>query len=164
MLMFYASPFWAPLIIFKALSLNQLSLSCLTECVSALAARLSTCSVSQYLQRVSVPAVCLSLVVSFGIANRVQACCVARLLQAGGVQACCVARLLQAGGVQACCVARMLQAGGVQACYVARLLQAEFKPVKLFSIDRVFRNENLDATHLADFHQIEGVVADRGMS
>ena len=58
----------------------------------------------------------------------------------------------------------MLQAGGVQACYVARLLQAEVKPVKLFSIDRVFRNENLDATHLAEFHQIEGVVADRGMS
>jgi phenylalanyl-tRNA synthetase alpha chain len=30
-----------------------------------------------------------------------------------------------------------------------------FKPVKLFSIDRVFRNETLDATHLAEFHQIE---------
>ena len=35
-----------------------------------------------------------------------------------------------------------------------------FKPRKLFSIDRVFRNESLDATHLAEFHQIEGVVAD----
>jgi len=41
--------------------------------------------------------------------------------------------------------------------------QKEFKPRKLFSIDRVFRNENLDATHLAEFHQIEGVVADRGI-
>jgi len=38
-----------------------------------------------------------------------------------------------------------------------------FKPVKYFSIDRVFRNESLDATHLAEFHQIEGVVADRGL-
>ncbi|XP_017891034.1 phenylalanine--tRNA ligase alpha subunit isoform X2 [Ceratina calcarata] len=38
--------------------------------------------------------------------------------------------------------------------------QGEFKPVKYFSIDRVFRNETLDATHLAEFHQIEGVVAD----
>ncbi|CAK9823555.1 Phenylalanine--tRNA ligase alpha subunit B [Anthophora retusa] len=38
--------------------------------------------------------------------------------------------------------------------------QGEFKPVKFFSIDRVFRNETLDATHLAEFHQIEGVVAD----
>lgn len=27
-----------------------------------------------------------------------------------------------------------------------------FKPVKYFSIDRVFRNETLDATHLAEFH------------
>lgn len=35
-----------------------------------------------------------------------------------------------------------------------------FKPIKLFSIDRVFRNETLDATHLAEFHQIEGVVGD----
>uniref|UniRef100_A0A5S6QUD4 Phenylalanine--tRNA ligase alpha subunit n=1 Tax=Trichuris muris TaxID=70415 RepID=A0A5S6QUD4_TRIMR len=34
-----------------------------------------------------------------------------------------------------------------------------FKPAKYFSIDRVFRNETLDATHLAEFHQIEGVVA-----
>lgn len=35
-----------------------------------------------------------------------------------------------------------------------------FKPAKLFSIDRVFRNEATDATHLAEFHQVEGVVAD----
>lgn len=34
------------------------------------------------------------------------------------------------------------------------------KPVKFFSIDRVFRNETLDATHLAEFHQIEGLIAD----
>lgn len=27
-----------------------------------------------------------------------------------------------------------------------------FKPMKYFSIDRVFRNETLDATHLAEFH------------
>ena len=44
------------------------------------------------------------------------------------------------------------------------LLQKPFKPVKYFSIDRVFRNENLDATHLAEFHQIEGVVADYGLT
>ncbi|CAO1620561.1 unnamed protein product [Parajaminaea phylloscopi] len=35
-----------------------------------------------------------------------------------------------------------------------------FKPAKMFSIDRVFRNEAVDATHLAEFHQVEGVVAD----
>lgn len=38
--------------------------------------------------------------------------------------------------------------------------QNEFKGGKYFSIDRVFRNETLDATHLAEFHQIEGVVAE----
>ena len=35
--------------------------------------------------------------------------------------------------------------------------------MKYFSIDRVFRNEALDATHLAEFHQVEGVVIDRGI-
>ena|ERR1700722_1709020 len=39
-----------------------------------------------------------------------------------------------------------------------------FRPAKLFSIDRVFRNETVDATHLAEFHQVEGVVADRGLT
>ncbi|XP_078035262.1 phenylalanine--tRNA ligase alpha subunit isoform X2 [Augochlora pura] len=42
--------------------------------------------------------------------------------------------------------------------------RGEFKPVKYFSIDRVFRNETLDATHLAEFHQIEGVVADYNLT
>lgn len=40
----------------------------------------------------------------------------------------------------------------------------EFKPVKYFSIDRVFRNETLDATHLAEFFQVEGVVADHNLT
>ncbi|KAL7419069.1 Phenylalanyl-tRNA synthetase, beta subunit, cytoplasmic [Cryptotrichosporon argae] len=39
-----------------------------------------------------------------------------------------------------------------------------FKPAKLYSIDRVFRNEATDATHLAEFHQVEGVVADYGIT
>nr|BAN20964.1 phenylalanyl-tRNA synthetase alpha chain [Riptortus pedestris] len=39
-----------------------------------------------------------------------------------------------------------------------------FQPVKMFSIDRVFRNETLDATHLAEFNQIEGLVADYDLS
>uniref|UniRef100_A0ABM5FQI2 phenylalanine--tRNA ligase n=1 Tax=Pogona vitticeps TaxID=103695 RepID=A0ABM5FQI2_9SAUR len=42
--------------------------------------------------------------------------------------------------------------------------QEKFTPAKYFSIDRVFRNETLDATHLAEFHQIEGVVADYGLT
>jgi phenylalanyl-tRNA synthetase alpha chain len=40
---------------------------------------------------------------------------------------------------------------------------APFTPKRYFSIDRVFRNEAMDATHLAEFHQIEGLVADRNL-
>ena len=39
-----------------------------------------------------------------------------------------------------------------------------FTPKKYFSIDRVFRNETMDATHLAEFHQVEFFVADYGLS
>src|SRR5277367_2399886 len=39
-----------------------------------------------------------------------------------------------------------------------------FKPTRMFSIDRVFRNETVDATHLAEFHQVEGVIADYGLT
>lgn len=42
--------------------------------------------------------------------------------------------------------------------------EKEFKPIKLFSIDKVFRNETLDATHLAEFHQVEGVIADYNLT
>eukprot|EP00161_Ancyromonas_sigmoides_P026268 TRINITY_DN9052_c0_g1_i2.p2 TRINITY_DN9052_c0_g1~~TRINITY_DN9052_c0_g1_i2.p2 ORF type:complete len:419 (-),score=167.01 TRINITY_DN9052_c0_g1_i2:72-1328(-) len=41
---------------------------------------------------------------------------------------------------------------------------ADFTPRRYFSIDRVFRNETPDATHLAEFHQIEGVVCARGLT
>ncbi|CAK7239672.1 MAG: Phenylalanyl-tRNA synthetase, beta subunit, cytoplasmic [Sporothrix thermara] len=37
-------------------------------------------------------------------------------------------------------------------------------PARYFSIDRVFRNESVDATHLAEFHQVEGVIADYGLT
>eukprot|EP00475_Leptophrys_vorax_P035336 TRINITY_DN5810_c0_g1_i4.p1 TRINITY_DN5810_c0_g1~~TRINITY_DN5810_c0_g1_i4.p1 ORF type:complete len:535 (+),score=37.11 TRINITY_DN5810_c0_g1_i4:119-1606(+) len=43
-----------------------------------------------------------------------------------------------------------------------KLAQDGFRPAKYFSIDRVFRNEAVDRTHLAEFHQIEGVICDRG--
>lgn len=42
--------------------------------------------------------------------------------------------------------------------------ESHVQPCKYFSIDRVFRNETLDATHLAEFHQIEGVVGDYNLS
>jgi len=34
----------------------------------------------------------------------------------------------------------------------------EIPPIKVFSIDRVFRNEKVDKSHLAEFTQIEGIV------
>ncbi|XP_003744769.1 phenylalanine--tRNA ligase alpha subunit [Galendromus occidentalis] len=52
----------------------------------------------------------------------------------------------------------------VSARMLYKLAKDGFKPSKFFSIDRVFRNETLDATHLAEFHQIEGVVADRKLT
>lgn len=35
---------------------------------------------------------------------------------------------------------------------------------KYFSIDKVFRNETVDATHLAEFHQIEGVIVGKNLA
>lgn len=40
----------------------------------------------------------------------------------------------------------------------------DFKPGRYFSIDRVFRNEEMDRTHLCEFHQVEGFVVDRNLS
>lgn len=40
----------------------------------------------------------------------------------------------------------------------------ELKPRKFFSIDRVFRNETLDQTHLCEFHQVEGFVLGENLS
>lgn len=35
-------------------------------------------------------------------------------------------------------------------------------PIKVFSISRIFRNEAIDATHLPEFMQIEGIVVEEG--
>jgi phenylalanyl-tRNA synthetase alpha chain len=37
-------------------------------------------------------------------------------------------------------------------------------PVKVFSVDRVYRNERVDYKHTAEFHQIEGIVMDKGVT
>ncbi|MCL7382981.1 MAG: phenylalanine--tRNA ligase subunit alpha [Thaumarchaeota archaeon] len=36
-------------------------------------------------------------------------------------------------------------------------------PIKVFSVDRIYRNEKVDWKHLAEFHQIEGIVMDKGV-
>lgn len=48
--------------------------------------------------------------------------------------------------------------------YVLHRLAANPRPCRYFSIDRVFRNETVDATHLAEFHQVEGVIADYNLT
>jgi phenylalanyl-tRNA synthetase alpha chain len=48
--------------------------------------------------------------------------------------------------------------------YMLHKLAAKPRPARYFSIDRVFRNETVDATHLAEFHQVEGVIADFGLT
>lgn len=48
--------------------------------------------------------------------------------------------------------------------YLLANQEGGFKPKRYFSIDRVFRNESMDATHLCEFHQVEGLVADRGLT
>ncbi|MFX0186857.1 MAG: phenylalanine--tRNA ligase subunit alpha [Candidatus Hodarchaeota archaeon] len=40
----------------------------------------------------------------------------------------------------------------------------EIPPIKVFSIDRVFRNEKVDKSHLAEFTQIEGIVIGEGVT
>ncbi|KAK6159663.1 hypothetical protein DH2020_003044 [Rehmannia glutinosa] len=39
-----------------------------------------------------------------------------------------------------------------------------FAPKRYYSIDRVFRNEAVDRTHLAEFHHIEGLICDCGLT
>ncbi|GAB7357503.1 hypothetical protein MBLNU459_g0037t1 [Dothideomycetes sp. NU459] len=48
--------------------------------------------------------------------------------------------------------------------YVLHRLASNPRPARYFSIDRVFRNETVDATHLAEFHQVEGVIADYNLT
>lgn len=40
----------------------------------------------------------------------------------------------------------------------------EFTPGRFFSVDRVFRNEEMDKTHLCEFHQVEGFIVDKNLS
>jgi len=44
------------------------------------------------------------------------------------------------------------------------LAQHKKPPVKVFSVDRVYRNEKVDYKHLAEFHQIEGIVMDENVT
>lgn len=45
-----------------------------------------------------------------------------------------------------------------------RTLLSQKPPVRIVSPGRVFRRDNADATHSANFHQLEGLVVDRGIT
>ncbi len=47
---------------------------------------------------------------------------------------------------------------------IRHLAEHKKPPVKVFSVDRVYRNEKLDFKHLAEFHQIEGIIMDKKVS
>lgn len=47
---------------------------------------------------------------------------------------------------------------------VRTLLNGRELPIKIVSPGRVYRNENVDATHLASFHQFEGLAVDARLS
>jgi phenylalanyl-tRNA synthetase alpha chain len=47
------------------------------------------------------------------------------------------------------------------AATIRYLAEHKEPPLKVFSVDRVYRNEKVDYKHLAEFHQIEGIIMDK---
>lgn len=44
---------------------------------------------------------------------------------------------------------------------IRHLAQSSKRPLKVFTVDRVYRNERVDWRRLAEFHQVEGILVDR---
>jgi phenylalanyl-tRNA synthetase alpha chain len=49
-------------------------------------------------------------------------------------------------------------------CVSARFLKETQPPLKMFSVGRVFRRETITYKHLPEFHQVEGIVADKSIT
>lgn len=47
---------------------------------------------------------------------------------------------------------------------VRALHELKDRDARIFSIGRVYRNENIDSKHLAEFYQVEGIAVGKGMS
>jgi phenylalanyl-tRNA synthetase alpha chain len=56
---------------------------------------------------------------------------------------------------------RLLLRTHTTATTIRYLSEHKEPPIKVFSVDRVYRNEKVDYKHLAEFHQIEGIIMDR---
>ena len=46
----------------------------------------------------------------------------------------------------------------------ARIMEKQELPIKIISPGRVFRSDEVDATHSPSFHQVEGLVVDKGIT
>ena len=46
----------------------------------------------------------------------------------------------------------------------ARIMEKQDLPIKIISPGRVFRSDEVDATHSPSFHQVEGLVVDKGIT
>jgi len=47
---------------------------------------------------------------------------------------------------------------------IKHLSKRKTPPIKVFSVDRVYRNEKVTYIHTAEFHQIEGIVVDKNVT
>ena len=56
---------------------------------------------------------------------------------------------------------RLIMRTHTTAVTIRYLAEHKEPPLKVFSVDRVYRNEKVDYKHLAEFHQIEGIVMDK---
>jgi phenylalanyl-tRNA synthetase alpha chain len=56
---------------------------------------------------------------------------------------------------------RLLLRTHTTATTIRYLSEHKEPPIKVFSVDRVYRNEKVDYKHLAEFHQIEGIIMDK---
>jgi len=47
---------------------------------------------------------------------------------------------------------------------IRSLLDAGEREMRVFAVSKVYRNENLDYKHLAEFHQMDGIIAGKGLN
>ncbi|MFQ5758675.1 MAG: phenylalanine--tRNA ligase subunit alpha [Candidatus Bathyarchaeia archaeon] len=50
------------------------------------------------------------------------------------------------------------------AATIRYLAEHKEPPIKVFSVDRIYRNERVDYKHLAEFYQIEGIIMDQNVT
>lgn len=59
---------------------------------------------------------------------------------------------------------RLIMRTHTTATTIRYLAEHKKPPIKVFSVDRIYRNEKLDYKHLAELHQIEGIIMDKNVT